>query len=135
MDKEIYVDPRHSEEAFDLNFWRDNGKLWEMEIPTEAMDINELRWILNVPFWEDAEGNITIAPNDVLNSPAAYPEHYDRIINADVSFPIHIMPNKNGKWLTLDGLHRLAKLELNGATSVQVKKVTREQVEQTKRDV
>ncbi len=98
------------------------------------MNINKLRWILDVPFWEDTKGNITIAPNDVLNNLGDYPEHRDRILNADTSFPIHIMPNKNGKWLTLDGLHRLAKLARDGVTSIQVKKVTREQVEQTKRN-
>ncbi|MFA6474547.1 MAG: hypothetical protein WCV85_06810 [Patescibacteria group bacterium] len=134
MEKKIYVDPRHAEEAFDLDFWRDNKKLWNLEIPTEEMDIRELRWILEVPFWEDTDGNITIVPTDVLKNLDAYPEHRDRILQADTSFPIHIMPNRNGKWLTLDGLHRLAKLVLNGATKIRVKKVTREQVEKTKRD-
>lgn len=48
--KEIYVDPRHEEHAFDLPFWRDNEKLWALEVPVEKMDISELTWIFDIPF-------------------------------------------------------------------------------------
>jgi hypothetical protein len=133
-EKEIFVHPKHAEHAFDFDFWRDNNKLWALNIPVEEMSIDELKWIMDVPFWEDEAGNIVITPNQVLKNPDQYPDHREKISSCDTSFPLHIMKNKNGKWLTLDGLHRLTKLFVNGAKLVQVKKVPPEMVPLTKRD-
>lgn len=132
--KAIYVDPKHKEHAFDLPFWRDNQKLWALKVPVEKMSINELLWILDVPFWEDDRGNIVITPNEVINNPDKYPSHRDRIAAADTSYPIDIMKNKKGKWLTLDGLHRLAKLAIEKAPTVKVRKIPPELIHLTARD-
>ena len=132
--KDIYVDPRHEEHAFDFPFWRDNNKLWALKVPTEEMDINEFLWILNVPFWEDEEGNIIITPREVIDNPDAYPYHRDKINNSDTSFPIDIMKNKKGRWLTLDGLHRLVKMFLNKESKIQVRKIPPELIHLTARD-
>src|SRR3989344_2081254 len=85
--KDIYVDPRHEEHSFDLPFWRDNKKLWALDIPVEEMDINEMIWILDIPFWEDEKGNIVITPQEVIDNLDKYPEHRDKIKNCDTSFP------------------------------------------------
>ena len=132
--KEIHVDPRHEEHSFDLPFWRDNKKLWALEAPVEEMPIDELTWIFDVPFWEDEDGNIVITPREVFNNPNVYPYHRDKIANSDVSYPIDIMRNKKGKWLTLDGLHRLAKLYLNKESKIQVRKIPPELIHLTARD-
>ena len=132
--KEIYVDPRHKEHALDLPFWRDNQKLWELEIPVEEMNIDELLWILDVPFWEDEGGNITITPREVINNPDKYPSHRDKIEAADTSYPIDIMKNKKGEWLTLDGLHRLVKLYLNKEPKIKVRKIPPELIHLTAQD-
>lgn len=132
--KEIYVNPRHEEHSFDLPFWRDNNKLWALEVPVEEMDINELLWILDVPFWEDENGNIVITPMEVLNNLDNFPYHRDKIRNCDTSYPIDIMKNKKGKWLTLDGLHRLVKMHLNKESKIQVRKIPPEIIHLTARD-
>lgn len=132
-DKKIYVDPRHEEHSFDLPFWRDNEKLWALNVPVEEIDINELTWIFDVPFWEDKDGNIVIAPREVMNNMDKYPYHKDKIINSDTSYPLDIMKNKKGKWLTLDGLHRLVKLFLNKRSKIQVRKIPPELIHLTAR--
>ena len=132
--KEIYVDPRHEEHSFDLPFWRDNEKLWALEVPVEEMDISELTWIFDIPFWEDEDGNIVITPQEVMDNMDEYPYHRDKTLNADISYPIDIMKNKKGKWLTLDGLHRLVKLYLNKVSKIQVRKVPPELIHLTARD-
>lgn len=125
--KKIYADPRHVEHGFDLPFWRDNKKLWALEVPVEDIDINELLWILDMPFWEDEEGNIVITPSDVVSNLDQYPIHRDKIQAADTAYPLDIMKNKKGKWLTLDGLHRLVKLVMEGHTRiVRVRKISPE---------
>ena len=133
--KEIYVDPLHEEHAFeDMPFWRDNSKLWALDVPVETMDIEELEWILDVPFWEDDNGNIVITPREVMNNLDAYPDHRDRLNSCDTSYPLDIMKNKKGNWLTLDGLHRLVKLFLEKAKTVQVRKIPPEIVHLTAKD-
>ena len=132
--KAIYVDPRHTEHAFDLPFWRDNEKLWALEVPVEEISVDELLWILDVPFWEDEKGNIVITPNEVINNPEKYPVHRDKIKAADTSYPIDIMKNKKGKWLTLEGLHRLVKLVLAKESTVQVRKIPPELIHLTARN-
>jgi len=132
--KEIYVDPRHKEHSFDLPFWRDNKKLWALEVPVEEMSIDELLWILDVPFWEDKGGNIVITPTEVINNLDDFPYHRDKIKNCDTSYPIDIMKNKKGKWLILDGLHRLVKMHLNKESKIQVRKIPPEKIHLTARD-
>jgi len=132
--KEIYVDPRHLEHAFGLPFWRDNEKLWALKVPVEKMDTSELMWILDVPFWEDANGNIVITPREVVENPDNFPEHQDKLKLADTSYPIDIMKNKKGKWLTLDGLHRLVKLIMEGKSKIKVRKIPPELIHLTARD-
>lgn len=130
----IYVDPRHEEHSFDLPFWRDNKKLWALDVPVEKMKIDEFLWMLDVPFWEDKQGNIVITPQEVINNPDKYPKHRDQIKKCDVAFPIDIMKNKKGKWSTLDGLHRVVKLIMEGKTMVQVRKIPPEIIHKTARD-
>ena len=132
--KDIYVDPEHTEHAFDLSFWRDNKKLWALEVPVKKMKIDELLWILDVPFWEDKKGNIVIRPRDVIQNLDQYPEHKKRIQESDTSYPLDIMKNKKGQWLTLDGLHRLVKLVMEGEKTVRVRKIPQALIQLTKKD-
>jgi len=133
-EREIYVDPRHKEHAFDLPFWRDNKKLWALEVLAEDMLIEELLWILDIPFWENARGDIVITATEVMQNPDAYPDHRDKISNAETTYPLDIMKNKKGKWLTLDGLHRLVKLVMSGEKVVRVRKIPPELIYLTARD-
>lgn len=132
--KEIYVDPRGEEHAFNLPFWRDNKKLWALDVPVEEMPLSEFVWIFDLPFWEDEEGNIVITPRQVMDQLDAFPFHAQKIDNADTAYPIDIMKNKKGEWLTLDGLHRLAKLFLQHATTVRVRKIPPEIIHLTARE-
>lgn len=132
--KEIYVDPKNEEYGHNLPFWRDNKKLWELNIPSEKMNTSELMWILDMPFWEDEEGNIVITPNEVLKDPDKYPAHKDKLAQCDTSFPLDIMKNKKGDWLTLDGLHRLVRLITDGEKTVMVRKIPPEIIHLTARD-
>ncbi|MBL7022067.1 hypothetical protein ISR92_01995 [Patescibacteria group bacterium] len=134
MNKEIYVDPRHEEHAFDLPFWRDNKKLWALEVPVESMDISELIWMLDIPHWEDKEGNIVIKPQDVIDNPDNYPFHKDKINECDTSYPIDIMKNKLSEWRILDGLHRYVKLIMEGITTIKVRKIPPEMIHLTAKE-
>lgn len=123
----------HTEHAFNLPYWRDNKKLWALKVPVEEMDSDELIWILDVPFWEDEEGNIVLTPKEVLQNLDQFPRHREQISKCDMSYPIDIMKNKQGKWLILDGLHRLVKLIMEDKRVIRVRKIPPELVHLTAR--
>lgn len=54
--------------------------------------------------WDDGAGE-QISPNDVLKN-KKYKNHYDRIMNADLDYPILVSKNNDRNF---DGLHRYAK--------------------------
>lgn len=108
--------------GFDFS-WSEE-KVWKLTIPVEEMDIQELVWHFDIPFlWED--GIYNLKPQDVIDFPDAHKKEYERTMKADLIHPIDIMENK-GRWLILDGLHRLMKASILKMNTVQVRKVGRE---------
>jgi len=113
--------------AFDFRW--DNELVWKLKVDTEVMPVDELLWHFDVP-WLHTEGErFNLTPTDILQHPDLYPQQYERTMQSDASFPIDIMENK-GRWLIMDGLHRLMKLTHGGATTVIVRKIPRELVSQ-----
>lgn len=110
------------EVGFDFS-WSEE-KVWALELPTEEMDISEILWHFDTPFlWEN--GVYNLKPQEVIDNPEAHKEEYERTMQADLAYPIDIMENK-GRWLILDGLHRLMKASILGMKRVNVRKVPRE---------
>ena len=95
-------------------------------MPVDEVDISEIDWKFDMPFWKGENGKYTIIPNEVLKDIDSYPEHKDRILNADITYPIDIMKNSKDAWTVLDGMHRLARLMLEGNTRVKVRKISRD---------
>lgn len=108
--------------GFDFS-WSEE-KVWALDIPVDEMDIGELTWHFDVPFlWE--KGVYDLKPQDVINNPDAHKKEFERTMKADLAHPIDIMENK-GRWLILDGLHRLMKSSIQGKKKVRVRKVSRD---------
>jgi len=113
------------EVGFEFN-WSEN-KVWALNIPVEKIDIKELVWHFEIPFWNTKDEYYNLKPNDVINFPKNHKKEYDRTMKSDLSYPIDIMENK-GRWLILDGLHRLVKAKILGKTEVEVRKVPRSKI-------
>ena len=108
--------------GFDFS-WSEE-KVWALEVPVEEMSIKELIWHFDIPFlWEDDVYNLK--PQDVIDNPENHKKEYERTMKADLVHPIDIMENK-GRWLILDGLHRLMKASILKMDKVQVRKVSRD---------
>ncbi|HEU4966622.1 MAG TPA: NUDIX hydrolase [Candidatus Saccharimonadales bacterium] len=109
------------EVGFDFSW--DESKVWQLDLPTEDMPIEELTWHFDTPFlWSKPNGFYDINPRWILEQPNTYPEEYERTMQADTTYPIDIMFWR-GKWLILDGLHRLMKQSLEDKRTVKVRKV------------
>ena len=109
-----------------IDFHWDKYKLWALDIPIEDMDVSLLEWQLDLPFWNHEGKKYNLHPRLVLENIELYPDHKDRVLNADIKYPIDIMENQNGKLEILDGVHRLVRLMLEGNKKVKVCKIPRE---------
>ena len=113
------------EVGFDFRW--DNKKVWSLSYPVEDVDISLIDWHFEIPFWNTGKSYYDLKPIDVINFPDDNKEEYNRTMNADTSHPIDIMENK-GRWLILDGLHRLVKLKILGKTKIKVRKIPRSEI-------
>jgi len=117
------VPPIIDKVGFDFD-WNEED-IWKLDIPITSMRIEELTWHFDIPFWDRNNGDYNLRPIDVINNMGKYKDHGSRIKNADTSYPLDILKNpKTNKWTLLDGLHRLAKLYMEGKKVVKVRKVT-----------
>ena|SRR5260221_14790209 len=114
------------EVGFDFHW--DSAKVWKLDLPIIDMDINELIWHFDIPFWEKEDtDDYNLTPWQVIKKEKGTIQHRKKIEKADIKYPIDIMENK-GRWLILDGLHRLVKAYECGLKSVKVRKVPREKI-------
>lgn len=111
--------------GFDFSW--DEKKVWALDYPVEEIDLDELIWHFDIPFhWHDG-GIYNLKSMEIINDPEKYKDEYERTMKADLSHPIDIMKNK-GRWLILDGLHRLMKAYIQGQKKVKVRKIPRERI-------
>jgi len=109
------------EVGFDFH-WSEE-KVWALDVPVEDMEITELEWHFDIPFWSTPNGYYDLTPNQVLAEPEKYREEYERILKADMQYPLDIMFWKS-RWLLLDGLHRLVKAKQQEKQKVNVRKIS-----------
>src|SRR3989338_4045596 len=108
-----------------FDFRWDSKKVWKLDIPTTEMDIQELVWHFEIPFWElDDADDYNLTPQQVISGIKGTKAHQEKINKADLKHPIDIMENKD-RWLILDGLHRLVKAYQIGMKKVSVRKIPR----------
>ncbi len=78
--------------------------------------------MLALPVWPGRKGPYTLTPLEVLADPKLHAAEFVRLARAETDYPIDITFH-NGRWVVLDGLHRLAKLHREGAKTVRVRVV------------
>ncbi|MCL4367506.1 hypothetical protein M1563_05060 [Patescibacteria group bacterium] len=108
--------------AVGFDFEWDEQKLWKLNLPLEEMELEELVWHFDLPFWSTGGSDYNFKPIWVLQEPEKYPERMTRVMKADLNCPLDIMFWK-GRWVLLDGLHRLTKAKILGQKTVKVRKV------------
>ena len=81
---------------------------------TTDIKVSDHLYLFNENCWGEPEKNIKLSPGTVLKNPKKYKEHYKRIKNADLSYPIMMY---NG-WI-IDGVHRTLKAHLRGKKTLK----------------
>ena len=115
--------------------------LWKLSKNNKIRNvaIDTLDNLLNIPSWNYQTtynpNQIQYSPQEILDNPHVSATHYNRISNADCSYPILIYRNLNDGWQSiLDGLHRLAKAKLQGIPTIPVRYITRRQLLKARHD-
>jgi hypothetical protein len=68
--------------GFDFSW--DEEKVWELDIPVEDIDVSELEWHFDMPFWWTEGGYYDFKPIWVIEDPEKYPERKERIMKSDL---------------------------------------------------
>lgn len=113
------------EVGFDFDW--DEEDVWKLDYPVVEMDISSLEWHFFIPFWDYNHQSYQLSPREVLENTQKYQEEYHRTMNADLAYPIDIMENK-GRYLILDGLHRLLKYKILNYDKVRVRIIPRSEI-------
>ena len=88
----------------------------------EIIDIRRVISVLAHPVWDQDDERVT--PREVMADPRGYPEHYRRIEEADLSYPILVFPDENGRLIVADGCHRICKACQLGFSHIRARCVT-----------
>lgn len=109
----------------------DVKKLWKLTkgIKPQLILVSQLEWVLNEKLWSNREGldkddptpERDISAMQVLNNPNLSKFHVEAIRNADLSYAILLIKLKNHKLDVIDGIHRLAKVYIQGGTFIYAK--------------
>jgi len=115
-------DPPEIIKQIGFDFDWEESKVWALNLPVEDMLISDLEWHFDIPFWDTLNGFYDLKPQDVIKDPKQYEQEYKRTMASNLTYPLDIMMWK-GRWLLLDGLHRLVKACILGQKTIKVRKV------------
>ena len=90
--------------------------------PIELMPVRELEWILDLPLWWDGGHPFQLRPREVLAEPDRNRAQHARTREADLAIPVDVAWY-HGRWVVVDGVHRLLKAISLGHTAVAAREV------------
>lgn len=106
--------------------WNEKA-IWKIDAPITEIELSQIDWLLDVDWFGADEHPLT--PNEVMNSPELDVEHYKRIKNADMSYPIDLGLNSRvNKLVPFDGLHRICKAKMLGVEKIKCRIIPIEKV-------
>ena len=106
----------------------DAEKLGLLNIPVVNFEIGNLIWNFNLPLWGKDGESWNLTPWDVINKIPGSASQRKRVENVDMTYPILVI-EKNGKWLIIDGVHRLVRAYLDGQKMISAKIITQDLVD------
>ncbi|GAA2812965.1 hypothetical protein [Kribbella solani] len=99
--------PETLREVFPPYRWQ-LAKLWELDLKVEPVEIADLVWMFDLPLWQLDGDRFKVTPHQVAETPMNFRAHYQRVMDADLDFPINLVAYR-GRLVVLDGMHRLLK--------------------------
>jgi hypothetical protein len=130
FDELLAMTPAPMRDVFPQTHWQ-LGKLWALDLRVEPVEVADLLWMFDLPLWQLNGERFKVTPNQVAATPMNFRPHYERVMDADLDFPIHLVAYR-GRLVVLDGVHRLLKahflrrrwIEAKIATAAQLQECT-----------
>lgn len=111
--------------------WNEKA-IWNIDAPVTEIELSQIDWLLDVDWFGTDEHPLT--PNEVMHNPELDSEHYQRIKNAEMSYPIDLGLNPRvNKLVPFDGLHRMCKAKMLGMQKMKCRIIPIEKVLQHNR--
>jgi hypothetical protein len=120
--------PRALQDVFPTTRWQ-LGKLWSLELRVEPVEVADLVWMFDLPLWQLNGERFKVTPNQVAATPMNFRPQYERVMRADLDFPIHLVAYR-GRLVVLDGIHRLLKAHFLRRRWIEAKIATSAQLQQ-----
>ena len=105
-----------------LDFRWDLDRLFALDLPTEEVTVADFLWLLDLRFWRKDGVVFAVTPNQVRGDPSEYEAQWARMLEADLTRPIHIT-ERGGRTVIIDGIHRLLKAYVEGRRSLFARRV------------
>lgn len=106
--------------------WNEKA-IWKIDAPVTEIGLSQIDWLLDVDWFGTDECPLT--PNEVMEKPELDSYHYERIKNADLSYPIDLGMNlRVNKLVPFDGLHRICKAKMLGMKKIKCRIIPIEKV-------
>ncbi len=114
--------------AYFYSSW-ETREIWRLETPRRRLPIQQLEWHLDWPFLSSNPPAplFDLKPRAVLDNPRNFQKHWDRVLAADLEFPIDVT-TFGDRLVILDGFHRLLKSINAGALVMECKLVPRKYI-------
>jgi hypothetical protein len=128
FDELLAMTPEPMREVFPQTHWQ-LGKLWALDLRVEPVEVADLLWMFDLPLWQLNGERFKVTPNQVAATPMNFRPHYERVMDADLDFPIHLVAYR-GRLVVLDGLHRLLKAHFLRRRWIEAKIATAAQLQQ-----
>jgi hypothetical protein len=103
--------------AIPINLWN-RDLLYALDLATEEVPVADVAWLFDVPLWAVDGNPFQVTPNQVRTDPGRFAAQYERTMNSDLTWPIHIIRHSR-RWTILDGVHRLLKADILGQHSIR----------------
>lgn len=128
FDELLAMTPPSMRDVFPETHWQ-LGKLWALDLRVEPVEVADLLWMFDLPLWQLNGERFKVTPNQVAATPMNFRPHYERVMDADLDFPIHLVAYR-GRLVVLDGVHRLLKAHFLRRRWIEAKIATAAQLQQ-----
>ena len=97
--------------------------IWKLDLPVGILPMSELDWHLDVPVWPNEDGRkYAVTPRQFLEFSDRHPAEASRISRASLEYPLEVYMFR-GRYMILDGIHRMARAWQEGREWVRVRHV------------
>jgi hypothetical protein len=96
-------------------------KLWALPTEVSTANLADLLWHLELPVWQSGPSTrFDLSPRQVLDAPEEHWAHWQRVLAADPGYPLELFESY-GRWVIMDGYHRLARHVIERSHEVVVR--------------